>query len=85
VSQDLLSFASISVTDHSSLHDTEGQAFYVSVRANNPKYNGHNVQLLSADPASFVVVDLSSPVLLLTLENGTLAAVGTNDFNRECP
>lgn len=65
----------------SSLRDTQGQALYVSVRANNPKYNGHNVQLLSSNPASFVVVDLASPVLLLTLENGTLAAVGTNDFN----
>lgn len=38
---------------------------------------------MPGSPASFAVVDLASPVLLLTLRNGALATVGTNDFNRE--
>lgn len=66
-----------------SLNDSQGQTFYFTVRAEDPRYDGHNLQLMPGDPASLAVVDLASPALLLVLQNGSLSSAGLNDYNRE--
>ena len=47
-------------------------SFRLTVQSNNPLIHGHTVQLRPARPASFAVVDSTSPILALQLTNGTL-------------
>ena len=64
-------------TDHRS-------AFYVQVRANNPAYDGRNLQLRPQSPgaaASLVVVDSTSPVLAARMRNGTIESTDRDDVN----
>ncbi|KAI9659710.1 MAG: hypothetical protein M1831_003608 [Alyxoria varia] len=65
-------------TDHRS-------AFYIQVQANNPAYDGHNVQLRPESPdspASLVVIDATSPVLAARMRNGTIESTDRNEVNQ---
>lgn len=66
------------------LNDTSfvGSGLYLHVRANNPAYDGHNIQLRSTTAGtSFVAVDTESPVLAAELRNGTIHATGRDLSN----
>jgi len=66
------------------LNDTsfDTVAFYLHVKANNPAYDGHNVQLrtLSSGVQS-VVVDKASPVLAAQLREGVIYSEGRSLTN----
>ena len=68
----------ISTNYPSQINDTSTRrsAFYLHVKANNPAYDGHNVQLRPTNngTSSIVVVDKASPVLQAQLKNGTIYA-----------